>query len=162
GRGYRVIQTAFDHFGMSLAKTKDDPSSALLRRIRLLTALLDDVAIHDACKVRNLPLRVEHSLSLPLAFEGEPSFDTISPRAHRKHPCVEDGLLSKLADATNEADAEPEKGSSAASVEVLEPQTHADFPMAINGKGISCRIYSELYKVTESLDITLYVLGIGD
>ncbi|KAI4527913.1 hypothetical protein K525DRAFT_263718 [Schizophyllum commune Loenen D] len=96
------------------------------------------------------PLSCEGSGSVMLASVRGRTFDTISPRAQRKRPRVEAGLLPELADAANEADAEPEEELSAAPVEVLEPQTHADLPVAINGKGISCRIYSEMYKVAES------------
>ncbi|KAL1694949.1 hypothetical protein GGG16DRAFT_100281 [Schizophyllum commune] len=73
--------------------------------------------------------------SVMLASVRGRTFDTISPRAQRKRPRIEVGLLHELADAANEAGAEPEEGSSSAPIEVLEPQTHADFPVAVHGSG---------------------------
>ncbi|KAL1749232.1 NUC091 domain-containing protein [Schizophyllum fasciatum] len=146
----RVIsQTSLDHFRTSLATKKDDPYSVLLRRNKLPMALLDEAANPNARKRSHI-------------VETEPFSDTFGPKAQRKRPRVEAGSFAELATAANEAAAEPEEGSSVAPLEVIEPQTHADFYEPIYAKGTSRRIYGELYKVIDSSDVILHILDARD
>ncbi|TRM70455.1 NUC091 domain-containing protein [Schizophyllum amplum] len=149
----RVIsQTALDHFRTSLATKKDDPYSVLLRRNKLPMALLDDAANPNT---RNL-LQRSHIV------ETEPFSDTFGPKAQRKRPRVDAGSFSELAAAATEATAEPAEGSSTTPLEVVEPQTHADYNEPIYAKGTSRRIYGELYKVIDSSDVILHILDARD
>ena len=99
--------------------------------------------------------------------ETEPFWETCGPKALRKRLHINAGTFEEFgklgaaaAEVAAQANVTAELAEAAAPASM--EQTHADHMEPIHAKGISRRIYGELYKVIDSSDILLHILDARD